>query len=105
MFRMHKPIYKCQIIQSGWPRTLENRENCEKKFPAGKNQGILNFAENQGISKNLIFVRSKYSNFIAVQMWLLVVSFFHMLKIPADLILLKGGVLVCCIFCFFFFSF
>ena len=28
---------------SGWPRTLENRENREngeKKFPAGKNQGI-----------------------------------------------------------------
>ena len=25
---------------SGWPRTLENRENGEKKFPAGKNQGI-----------------------------------------------------------------
>ena len=40
------------------------------------------------------FVRSKYSNFIAVQMWLLVVSFCHMLKIPADLILLTGGVLV-----------
>ena len=45
-------------------------------------------------NKNHIFVRSKYSNFIAVQMWLLVVSFRHMLKIPADLILLKGGVLV-----------
>ena len=45
-----------------------------------------------------IFVRSKYSNFIAVQMWLLVVSFCHMLKIPADLILLKGGVLVNCLF-------
>ena len=38
-------------------------------------------------------------------MWLLVVSFCHMFKILADLILLKGGVLVCCIFCFFFFSF
>ena len=25
---------------SGWPRTLENRENGGKKFPAGKNQGI-----------------------------------------------------------------
>ena len=27
----------------GWPRTLENRENREndeKKFPSGKNQGI-----------------------------------------------------------------
>ena len=24
---------------AGWPRTLENRENGEKKFPAGKNQG------------------------------------------------------------------
>ena len=31
-------------------------------------------------------------------MWLLVVSFCHMLKIPADLILLKGGVLVNCLF-------
>ena len=35
--------------------------------------------------------------------------FCHMLKIPADLILLKveyllGGVLVCCMFCFFSFS-
>ena len=33
---------------TGWPRTLENRENGEKKIPAGKNQGIWNFAENQG---------------------------------------------------------
>ena len=36
---------------AGWPQTLknrENRENGEKKFPAGKNQGIGNFAENQG---------------------------------------------------------
>ena len=61
-----------------------------KNIPAGKNQGISHFAENQGkkqgISKNLIFVRSKYSNFIAVQMWLLVVSFCHVLEIPADLI-------------------
>ena len=55
---------------------------------------LLKIRENQGISKNLIFVKSKYLNFIAVQMWLLVVSFCHMLKIPADLILLKGGVLV-----------
>ena len=28
------------IALSGWPRTLENRKNGEKKFPAGKNQGI-----------------------------------------------------------------
>ena len=25
---------------TGWPRTLENRENGQKKFPAGKNQGV-----------------------------------------------------------------
>ena len=78
-----------------------------KKNPCREKSGNLKFCwksgKNQGISKKLIFVRSKYSNFIAVQMWLLVVSFCHMLKIPADL--LKGGVLVCCIFCFFFFSF
>ena len=76
--------------RAGWPHTLENRENGEKKnlkfcWKSGKNQGI---------SKNLILVRSEYSNFIAVQMWLLVVSVCHMLEIPADLILLKGGVLV-----------
>ena len=29
-----------QHIRSGWPQTLENRENEEKKIPAGKNQGI-----------------------------------------------------------------
>ena len=64
---------------------------------------LLKIREKSGNLKNLTFVRSKYSNFIAVQMWLLVVSFCHMLKIPADLILkvvyLLGGVLVCCIFC------
>ena len=27
-------------VMAGWPRTLENRENGQKKFPAGKNQGI-----------------------------------------------------------------
>ena len=37
-----------RVLMTGWPRTLENRENGEKKFPAGKNQGIWNFAENQG---------------------------------------------------------
>ena len=34
---------KHRWLKSGWPRTLENRENREndeKKFPAGKNQGI-----------------------------------------------------------------
>ena len=36
------------VFLAGWPRTLENRENGEKKFPAGKNQGVWNFAENQG---------------------------------------------------------
>ena len=69
-----------------------------EKIPSREKSGNLKFCwksgKNQGISKNLIFVRSKYSNFIAVQMWLLVVSFCHMLKIPADLIILKGGVLV-----------
>ena len=42
-------------------------------------------------------------------MWLLVVSFCHMLKISADLILLKGGVLVrwgtCLLYILFFFFF
>ena len=27
-------------FRAGWPHTLENRENGEKNFPAGKNQGI-----------------------------------------------------------------
>ena len=95
-----------------WPYTLENRENKEngeKNSLQGKIREfeiLLKIRENQGISKNLIFVRSKYSNFIAVQMWLLVVSFCHMLKIPADLILLKGGVLVrwstCLLYILFF---
>ena len=86
--------------QSGCPRTLENRENREngeKKSLQGKIREfeiLLKIMEKSGNFKNLIFVRSKYSNFIAVQMWLLLVSFCHMLKIPADLILLKGGVLV-----------
>ena len=83
-----------------------------KKFPCREKSGNLKFCwksgKNQGISKNLIFVRSKYSNFIAVQMWLLVVSFCHMLKIPADLILLKVGVLVrwstCLLYILFFSS-
>ena len=69
-----------------------------KKIPCREKSRNLKFCwksgKNQRISKNLIFIRSKYSNFIAVQMWLLVVSFCHMLKIPADLILLKGWVLV-----------
>ena len=100
------------IVNTGWPRTLENRENGEKNSLQGKIREfeiLLKIGEKSG-NLNLIFVRSKCSNFIAVQMWLLVVSFCHMLKIPADLILLKGrvlmlgGVLVCCIFCFFFFS-
>ena len=81
-----------------------------KKIPCRKKSGNLKFCwksgKNQGISKNLIFVRSKYSNFIAVQMWLLVVSFCHMLKMPADLILLEGGVLVrwstCLLYILFF---
>ena len=47
---------KCIIIDgcyiSGWPRSLEireNRENGQNKFPAGKNQGISKFKKNQGI--------------------------------------------------------
>ena len=28
------------LTMSEWPHTLENRENGEKKIPAGKNQGI-----------------------------------------------------------------
>ena len=43
------PLHSLQACtMTGWPRTLENRENGGKKFPAGKNQGIWNFAENQG---------------------------------------------------------
>ena len=72
-----------------------------KKIPCRKKirefEILLKIREKSGNFKK-IFVRSKYSNFIAVQMWLLVASFCHMLKIPADLILLKGRVLVCCIF-------
>ena len=52
---------------------------------------LLKIREKSGNFKNLIFVRSKYSNFIAVQMWLLVVSFCHMLKIhfaPTQIIIL-----------------
>ena len=36
-------ILRTEIVKTGWPHTLENRENREngeKKFPAGKNQGI-----------------------------------------------------------------
>ena len=66
---------------------------------------LLKIREKSGNLKNLNFVRSKYSNFIAVQMWL-VVFFCNMLKIPADLILLKGGVLVrwstCLLYILFF---
>jgi len=38
--------------KSGWPRSLEireNRENGQNKFPAGKYQGISKFKRNQGI--------------------------------------------------------
>ena len=71
---------------------------------------LLKIREKSGNFKKNYLVRSKYSNSIAVQMWLLMVSFCHMLKIPADLILLKGGVLVrwstcllyTCILFFFF---
>ena len=70
---------------------------------------LLKVREKSGNLKNLIFVRSKYSIFIDVQMWLLVVSFCHMLEIPADLILLKGGVLVrlstCLLYILFFLCF
>ena len=36
---------------SGWPRSLEireNRENCQNKFPAWKNQGISKFKKKSG---------------------------------------------------------
>ena len=55
---------------------------------------LLKIREQSGNFKKSYLCKSKYSNFIAVQMLLLVVSFCRMLKIPADLILLKGGVLV-----------
>jgi len=41
-----------QLTHSGWPRSLEireNRENGQNKFPAGKNQGISKILKNQGI--------------------------------------------------------
>ena len=43
---------------TGWPRALDNRGNREKgkkKIPAGKNQGILKKAENQGKIREFIF--------------------------------------------------
>jgi len=33
---------------SGWPRSLEIRENGQNKFPAGKNQGISKFKKKSG---------------------------------------------------------
>jgi len=46
--------------QTGWPRSLEireNRENGQNKFPAGKNQGISKFKKKsgnyQGILQNM----------------------------------------------------
>ena len=102
-------LFSLRSSSAGWPRTLENRENGEKNSLQGKIREfeiLLNIREKSGNLKNLIFVGSKYSNFIAVQMWLLVGFFCHMLKIPADLILLKGGVLVrwstCLLYILFF---
>ena len=97
-------------FQQGGHALWKTGKMVEKKTPCREKSGNLKFCwksgKNQGIPKNLIFVRSKYSNFIAVQMWLLVVSFCYMLKIPADLILLKGGVLVrwstCLLYILFF---
>ena len=88
---------RCRVSYTGWPRNLENRENGEKKSLQGKIREfeiLLKIREKSGNFKKSYLCKSKYSNFIAVQMWLLVVSFCHMLKIPAGLILLKGGVLV-----------
>ena len=44
----HMKEWDQNLIDTGWPRTLENRENGQKKFPAGKNQGIKKNDENQG---------------------------------------------------------
>ena len=57
----HRPVLCIQCILcsakhqeswTGWPRSLEireNRENGQNKFPAGKNQGISKLKKNQGI--------------------------------------------------------
>ena len=72
----------------------------KKNSLLGKIREFLNFAENQGkimeFKKILFLLGQNIQTFIAIQMWLLVVSFCHMHKIPADLpvILFKGGVLV-----------
>ena len=36
----HDSHHICWSVSPGLPRTLENRENGEKKFPAGKNLEI-----------------------------------------------------------------
>ena len=46
-----KPNSECCFFSkdhTGWPQTLENRENGQKKIPCGKNQGICKREENQG---------------------------------------------------------
>ena len=48
-----KRLNPCPAEPAGWPRTLENRENGEKKFPAGK---IRDF-------EILLKIREKSGNF------------------------------------------
>ena len=91
--------WSCTSLQGG--HALWKTEMVKKNSLQGKIREfeiLLKIREKSGNLKNLIFVRSKYSNLIAVQMWLLVVSFC--------LILLKGGVLVrwstCLLYILFF---
>ena len=54
---------KANMYNTGWPRSLEireNRENGQNKVPAGKNQGILKFKKNQGIIRE--FYNSEEKN-------------------------------------------
>ena len=74
---------------SEWPHTLENRENGEKNSLQGKIKEfeiLLKIREKSGNFKKSYLCKVKNSNFIAVQMWLLVVSFCHMLKIHTKLV-------------------
>ena len=56
------PAVSVQGAFTGWPRSLEireNRENGQNKFPAGKNQGISNFKKNRELSGNFTIVKKR----------------------------------------------
>ena len=84
-------------MSTGWPHTLENRENGGKKFPAGKIREfeiLLKIREKSGNFKKSCLCKVKIFKFYSCSDVATGGFFCHMLKIPADLILLKGGVLV-----------